>query len=161
MLDSLTLSSVMTLLKCSFCSGFLTERSRIIFSVSFLIWFSTVENSFSAHFLGSVLSPIRFSGQFSDWVFNLISGLNSPEGVIWWFLRWRFSVSLLIWFSTAENPWSLSFYTDGVTPGYPLTPMNKRKFQACYWSFIDLGANALPREESWFTVMTELETVFG
>ena len=33
------------------------------------------------------------------------------------------------------------------------------KFQACCWSFLELGATALSREESWFTVMTELETV--
>ena len=32
---------------------------------------------------------------------------------------------------TAENPWSRLLYTDCVTPRYPLTPMNKRKFQAC------------------------------
>ena len=37
--------------------------------------------------------------------------------------------------------------------------MNKRKIQACYWSFLELGANALSREGSWLTVMTELETV--
>ena len=37
--------------------------------------------------------------------------------------------------------------------------MNKGKFQACYWSFLELGANALSREKYWFTVMTELETV--
>ena len=60
---------------------------------------------------------------------------------------------------TPESPWSLILYTDGVTPGDPLTPMNKRKFQACYWTFLELGANALSKEESWFTVMTELETV--
>ena len=33
---------------------------------------------------------------------------------------------------TAEIPGSLILYTDGFTPGDPLTPMNKRKFQACY-----------------------------
>ena len=60
---------------------------------------------------------------------------------------------------TAENLWSLILHTDGVTPGDPLTPMNKRKFQACYWSFLELGAHAVSREESWFTVMAELETV--
>ena len=60
---------------------------------------------------------------------------------------------------TSEDPWSLILYTDGVTPGDPLTPMNKRKFQTCYWSFLELGANALSKEESWFTVMTELEIV--
>ena len=60
---------------------------------------------------------------------------------------------------TAEIPWSLILYTDGVAPGDPVAPMNKRKFQACYWSFLELGANALSMEESWFTVMTELETV--
>ena len=60
---------------------------------------------------------------------------------------------------TAESPWSLKLYTDGATPGDPLTPMNKRKFQACYLSFLELEANALSREESWFAVMTELDTV--
>ena len=61
--------------------------------------------------------------------------------------------------SSMERPWRLILYTDGVTPGDPLTPMNDREFQACYWSFVEMGANALSREESWFTVMTEFETV--
>ena len=58
-----------------------------------------------------------------------------------------------------EDPWSIVIYTDGVTPGDPLSPINRRKFQACYWSLLELGTSALSREEAWFTVMTEFETV--
>ena len=60
-----------------------------------------------------------------------------------------------------ENPWGLILYTDGVTPGDVLSPVNRRKFQTCYFSFIELGCNALAKEESWFTLLIEFETVIG
>ena len=60
--------------------------------------------------------------------------------------------------STADQPWGLILYTDGVTPGNPMAPINKRKFEACYFSFLEFGTNALSREESWFTLMTEFAT---
>ena len=47
------------------------------------------------------------------------------------------------------------FYTDEVTPSNPLATLNKRKFQAMYWSFLEFGLNALSREEAWFTVCIE------
>ena len=54
-----------------------------------------------------------------------------------------------------EQPWHLLFYTDEVTPGNPIATLNKRKFHAMYWSFLEFGVNALSREESWFCVITE------
>ena len=60
---------------------------------------------------------------------------------------------------TVDQPWSLVLYTDGVTPGDPLQGMNRRKFQVCYWSFLEMGTNALSREETWFTLFTVFETV--
>ena len=60
--------------------------------------------------------------------------------------------------STLENPWSLVFYTDEVTPGDPLATLNKGKFHAMYWSFLELGINALSREEAWFTCICAYST---
>jgi len=47
-----------------------------------------------------------------------------------------------------ENPWHLLLYTDEVTPGNPLATLNKRKFHALYWSFLEFGVTALSREDS-------------
>ena len=57
--------------------------------------------------------------------------------------------------SSFERPWKLVIYSDEVTPGNPLATNNKRKFQAIYWSFMELGITALSREEAWFCVCTE------
>lgn len=57
--------------------------------------------------------------------------------------------------STPEKPWNLILYSDEVTPGNPLSPANKRKFQSIYWSFLEFGVSALSHEESWFVLMTE------
>jgi hypothetical protein len=54
--------------------------------------------------------------------------------------------------ATADEPWQLIIYTDEVTPGNPLATNNKRKFHAVYWSFLELGMNALCREEAWFCI---------
>jgi hypothetical protein len=53
---------------------------------------------------------------------------------------------------TAENPWSLILYSDEVTPGNVLATQNLRKIQVVYFSFLELGAQALAREDSWFCV---------
>ena len=57
--------------------------------------------------------------------------------------------------STPDKPWTLLIYADEVTPGNPLATMNNRKFHAVYWSFLELGRNALSNEEGWFTILTE------
>ena len=54
-----------------------------------------------------------------------------------------------------DDPWNLIIYSDEVTPGNPLATLNKRKFHAVYWTFLEFGVNALSREESWFCVTTE------
>lgn len=56
---------------------------------------------------------------------------------------------------TPDEPWRLILYTDEVTPGNVLAPINSRKFHAIYWSFAELGSNALSREESWFVICIE------
>ena len=61
--------------------------------------------------------------------------------------------------STPDNPWHLILYSDEVTPGNAMSPMNKRKFQAVYFSFLELGINALSHEESWWCVLVEFSTV--
>lgn len=62
---------------------------------------------------------------------------------------------------TRTSPWNVVLYTDEVTPGNPLATLNARKFQAVYWTFLELGAHALMREEAWFTVMTEFSSVIN
>lgn len=59
---------------------------------------------------------------------------------------------------TPDQPWNIVIYSDEVTPGNPLQTMNKRKFQSFYWTFLEFGASALSREESWFVLMTEFST---
>ena len=54
-----------------------------------------------------------------------------------------------------EKPWNLILYTDEVTPGNVVAPINTRRFHAVYWSFAELGSNALSREESWFIIVIE------
>ena len=34
-------------------------------------------------------------------------------------------------------------------------PLNKRKFQAVYWSFLEFDSAALSHEEYWFPMMAE------
>ena len=60
---------------------------------------------------------------------------------------------------TPEKPWNIVLYTDEVTPGNPLATLNKRRFQAIYWSFLEFGINALSHEEAWFCVCTEFSTL--
>ena len=60
--------------------------------------------------------------------------------------------------STIDEPWQIALYSDEVTPGNPLATGNHRKFHAMYWTFLELGSNALSREESWLTCMTEMST---
>jgi hypothetical protein len=59
---------------------------------------------------------------------------------------------------TIDNPWNIILYSDEVTPGNVLAVINNRRFHAIYWSFMELGSNALSREESWFTLMLEFST---
>ena len=59
---------------------------------------------------------------------------------------------------TPDNPWSIIMYTDEVTPGNVLSLLNTRRFHAIYWSFMELGATALSREDCWFTIMIEFST---
>ena len=56
---------------------------------------------------------------------------------------------------TIEQPWNLILYSDEVTPGNVHAPLNNRKFQAAYWSFLELGPAALSHEEYWLVMMTE------
>ena len=66
-----------------------------------------------------------------------------------------FKLQLRLHPPSPEKPWNIILYSDGVTPGNPLSTANKRKFQSVYWSFLEFDANALSHEESWFAIMTE------
>jgi hypothetical protein len=50
---------------------------------------------------------------------------------------------------TPDSPWKLVLHTDEVTPGNALRPDNRRKSWLWYFSFVDLGAELLCREECW------------
>ena len=65
----------------------------------------------------------------------------------------------------ADNPWELIVYADGVSPADTLSKNDQRKFYAIYWSFRQLGQEALGTEEPWFTLaivrLTELAKLDG
>ena len=48
------------------------------------------------------------------------------------------------------SPWSIIFYNDEVSPGNQLKTTNSRKLQALYFSFKEMGCNALCHERAWF-----------
>ena len=56
---------------------------------------------------------------------------------------------------TLDAPWHIILYSDEVTPGNVHAPLNKRKFQAVYWSFLEFDSAALSHEEYWFPMMAE------
>ena len=58
-----------------------------------------------------------------------------------------------------EHPWNLIIYSDEVTPGNVLSTSNKRKFQAVYFSWLELGQAALSHEECWWCIMVEMSSV--
>ena len=58
-----------------------------------------------------------------------------------------------------DEPWDIILYTDEVTPGNPIAPVNHRKFHIVYWSFMQLGSNALAREEAWFPLLIECSCI--
>jgi hypothetical protein len=53
---------------------------------------------------------------------------------------------------TPQSRWNIVVYSDEVTPGNQLKHDNKRKVQAVYWSFAELGAQWLSSELSWFVL---------
>ena len=56
--------------------------------------------------------------------------------------------------SSKDNPWNIIIYSDEIVAGDPLRHDNKRKSQAVYWSFQELGAVALSSEYNWFVLST-------
>ena len=59
---------------------------------------------------------------------------------------------------TPNTPWHLVLYTDEVLPGNVLAPLTLRKSQAIYWTFLELGAEALCREDMWFCITAKRST---
>ena len=51
---------------------------------------------------------------------------------------------------TMATPWRCILYCDEITPGNVLRPDNRRKMQAFYFSFLELGPEALCHAEVWF-----------
>ena len=55
--------------------------------------------------------------------------------------------------STPATPWRLIVYSDEISPQNPLnTGKDHRKVHAVYWSFLELGPEALASEQAWFTL---------
>ena len=51
-----------------------------------------------------------------------------------------------------EAPWGMCLYTDEISPGNVLRPLNTRKVHAFYLTFSQLGPQARCQEHLWFTV---------
>lgn len=56
---------------------------------------------------------------------------------------------------TPDNPWRIVLYSDEVVPGNQLSNDNKRKLWVVYWSFLELGPEALAREDAWFCMAAQ------
>ena len=57
-----------------------------------------------------------------------------------------------------RTPFRIGVYSDEITPGDQIMGKHRRKFQAVYWSIMELGAAALSLEENWFTICTMRST---
>lgn len=51
-----------------------------------------------------------------------------------------------------NQPWTLMLYQDGVDPSDGLAKNHSRKNNAFYWSFLELGMDALSKEQCWFPI---------
>ena len=51
-----------------------------------------------------------------------------------------------------DHPWRIMLYQDGVDPSDGLAKNHSRKSNVFYWSFLELGMDALCHEECWFTI---------
>jgi hypothetical protein len=112
----------------------LTPYGPIIQKVELVLKSGGHSDMFIAHPLASLWSVVDTCSKFKDFFKErLVKHPPSPE-----------------------KPWSLIIYSDEVTPGNPLATLNKRKFHAVYWSFLEFGVNALCREETWFCITTAL-----
>lgn len=52
-----------------------------------------------------------------------------------------------------NSRWGIVLYSDEVSPGNQLKPLNSRKLQTFYWSFRELGAS-LCQEDAWLVLTT-------
>ena len=57
-----------------------------------------------------------------------------------------------------STPYKIGLYSDEITPGDQIMGKHRRKFQAVYWSIMELGPAALSCEENWFTICTMRST---
>ena len=86
---------------------------------------------------------------------SLVKGLGESAGFRRFF-KWRLQAK---GHPTPEAPWNIVIYSDEITPGNVVAPLNRRKFQSIYWTILELGIEALSHEESWFILMTEFSQV--
>ena len=57
-----------------------------------------------------------------------------------------------------QAPWGICLYTDEISPGNVLRPLNTRKVHAFYLTFSQLGPQARCQEHLWFTVCLACST---
>ena len=66
---------------------------------------------------------------------------------------------------TADSPWNLIIYQDGVNPSDGLSTNHSRKSNVFYWSFLEFGMDALCKEQVWFPIalgrLSTLQTADG
>ncbi len=59
--------------------------------------------------------------------------------------------------SSPKQRWNICIYSDGITPGNVKKHDNKRKTDAIYWSFLELGPKSLSSEYHWM-ILTAART---
>ena len=94
-----------------------------------------------------------------------------PFAMLWFLMSTVNKFSDVAWSRLAEHPasadlpWSLILHSDEITPGNVLAHDVRRKSQAVYYSFLELGSDVLCNEDAWFCVTakrsSELKPVKG
>ena len=71
----------------------------------------------------------------------------------------HFSALLRAKLACNKVPWRFIFYADGVSPADGLAKHDRRKLVAVYWSFAELGHEALCSEEVWMVATVVRDSV--
>lgn len=78
--------------------------------------------------------------------FAMLCWLANRSTAFWGFLRKKLSEHPC----SPTNPWAIVLYTDEASPGNLLRVDNTRKSHAFYFTFAELGAEAISKEYNWF-----------
>jgi len=61
----------------------------------------------------------------------------------------------------ADSPWNILQYADEVTPGNVKKSDNQKRIHGMYWTFVELGNDALAKEDVWATISALRSTTLG